>query len=78
MQSYGEAEQTVEDSIYINQLLKYLNDKQRQVVIMKCCAELTFKEIAKIMKAPETTIKSRYKRAIAILQEKAGVTSEKD
>ncbi|MBR3282154.1 MAG: sigma-70 family RNA polymerase sigma factor [Ruminococcus sp.] len=78
LQSYGEAEQTVEDSIYINQLLKYLNDKQRQVVIMKCCAELTFKEIAKIMKAPETTIKSRYKRAIAILQEKAGVTSEKD
>ncbi|HRR78144.1 MAG: sigma-70 family RNA polymerase sigma factor [Ruminococcus sp.] len=78
IQSYGETEQTVEDSIYINQLLRYLNDKQRQIVVLKCCAELTFKEIAKIMKAPETTIKSRYKRAIAILQEKAGVTSEKE
>ncbi|NLT09638.1 MAG: sigma-70 family RNA polymerase sigma factor [Ruminococcus sp.] len=76
--NYGETEQTVEDSIYINQLLRYLNDKQRQIVVLKCCAELTFKEIAKIMRAPETTIKSRYKRAITILQEKAGVTSEKE
>lgn len=72
IQSYGEAEQTVEDSIYINQLLKHLNDKQRQTVILKCCAELTFKQIAKIMKCPETTVKSRYKKAITILQEKAG------
>ena len=34
--------------------------------------ELTFKEIAHIMKSPESTVKSRYKKAIAILQEKAG------
>lgn len=72
IQSYGDAEQTVEDSIYINQLLKHLNDKQRQVVVLKCCAEMTFKQIAKVLKCPETTVKSRYKRAIDILQEKAG------
>lgn len=72
IQSYGDAEQTVEDSIYINQLLKHLNDKQRQIVVLKCCAEMTFKEIAKVLKCPETTIKSRYKRAMDILQEKAG------
>ena len=42
------------------------------LVILKCCSELTFKEIAKIMKSPESTVKSRYKKAIAILQEKAG------
>ncbi len=72
IQSYGETEKTVEDSIYINQLLKYLNDIQRQTVILKCCAELTFKQIAKVMKCPETTAKSRYKKAIIILQEKAG------
>ncbi|MCM1507600.1 MAG: RNA polymerase sigma factor [Ruminococcus flavefaciens] len=72
IQSYGEADKTVENSIYINQLLEHLNDKQRQVVVLKCCSELTFKEIAKIMKCPETTVKSRYKKAIAILQEKAG------
>ena len=72
IQSYGEPEKTVEDSIYINQLLKHLNDKQKQIVVLKCCAELTFKEIAKIMKCPETTVKSRYKRALTILKEKAG------
>ena len=72
IQSYGEAEKTVEDSIYINQLLKFLNDKQRQTVVLKCCAELTFREIAGIMKCPETTVKSRYKKAISILKEKAG------
>ncbi len=73
IQSYGDAEKTVEDSIYINQLLKSLNDKQRQIVVMHICSELTFREIAKIMKSPESTVKSRYKKAMSILKEKAGV-----
>ena len=72
IQAYGDAEKTVEDSIYINQLLKNLSDKQRQTVVMRCCNQLSFREIAKIMKCPETTVKSRYKKAISILQEKAG------
>lgn len=76
IQSYGEADKTAEDSIYIHQLLKFLNDKQRQIVVMKCCSELTFKEIAKIMKCPESTVKSRYKKALSILKEKAGVENE--
>jgi RNA polymerase sigma factor (sigma-70 family) len=73
IQGYGEADKTVEDSIFLNQLMKHLSDKQRQIVVMKIYSELTFKEIAKIMKAPESTIKSRYKKAMTILQEKAGV-----
>lgn len=77
IQSYGEADKTVEDSIFINQLLKHLNDKQRQIVIMKCCGELTFKEIAEIMHIPESTAKSRYQKGMSILKEKAGVNSEK-
>ena len=72
IQAYGEAEKTVEDSIYINQLLKYLSDKQKQIVIMKCCNQLTFREIARIMHSPESTVKSRYKRAMDILRKKAG------
>ncbi|MCR5599922.1 MAG: sigma-70 family RNA polymerase sigma factor [Ruminococcus sp.] len=72
IQTIGEADKTVEDSIYINQLLKGLNDKQRQTVVLRCCVDMTFKEIAKIMKCPESTVKSRYKKAISILQEKAG------
>lgn len=72
IQAYGEAEKTVEDSIYINQLLKNLSDKQRQIVVMRCCNQLSFREIAKIMRSPESTVKSRYKRAMDILRKKAG------
>ena len=77
IQGYGEADKTVEDSIFINQLLKHLTKKQRQLVIMKCCGDLSFREIAEIMHLPESTVKSRYQKAMAILQEKAGVNSEK-
>ncbi len=77
IQSYGDADQTVEDSIFINQLLRHISDKQRQIVVMKCCAGLTFREIAKILRCPESTVKSRYQKAIGILKEKAGVDSEK-
>lgn len=77
IQSYGEADKTVEDSIFLNQLLKHLNDKQRQIVVLKCCADLNFREIAGILKCPETTVKSRYKKAIEILQTKAGVKNER-
>lgn len=72
IQSYGDAEQTVEDSIFINQLLKELNSKQRQIVVMKCCAGLSFREIARIMRSPESTVKSRYQKAMTILKKKAG------
>ncbi len=72
IQNYGDDEKTVEDSIYINQLLKQLNDQQRQTVVLKCCADMTFKQIAKVMKCPESTVKSRYKKALSILKIKAG------
>ncbi len=77
IQSYGDADKTVEDSIFINQLLKYLPDKHRQIVVMKICIGLTFREIAVIMRSPESTVKSRYARAMDILKEKAGVNDEK-
>ncbi|MBQ4243104.1 MAG: hypothetical protein II732_09850, partial [Lachnospiraceae bacterium] len=63
--------------IFINQLLKYLPDKHRQIVVMKICIGLTFREIAVIMRSPESTVKSRYARAMDILKEKAGVNDEK-
>lgn len=73
IQSYGEADKTVEDSIFLNQLMKNLNDKQKQIVVLKCYSDLSFREIASIMRCPESTVKSKYKKAIEILQEKAGV-----
>ena len=72
MQCSGEPDVKVENSIYLNQLMQNLSDKQRQIVVLKCCAELTFKEIAKIVRSPESTVKSRYRKAMEILKEKAG------
>ncbi len=72
--SYGDPQEVIENSLFVNELLSELSDKQRQTVVLKCCAELTFREIAKIMKCPESTAKSRYKKAIEILQEKAGAS----
>lgn len=71
--NYGESDDIVETSIFLRELLTVLNDKQRQIVVMRVCSELSFREIAKIMKCPESTVKSRYKKAMDILQEKAGV-----
>lgn len=73
IQGYGDAEKTVEDSIFLNQLMKNLDENQRQIVVMKIYSEMTFKEIAKVMHSPVTTVKSRYNRAMKILKEKAGV-----
>ncbi len=77
IRNYGEADKIVENSLFVDHLLAFLTEKQRQVVVLHCCSGLTFKEIAKIMKRPESTVKSRYKKAMEILQEKAGVGNEK-
>ena len=69
-ESIGEADKTVEDSIYINQLLKDLNDKQRQTVVLRCCADMTFKEIAKITEASEDAVKKQLSRGREKLKEK--------
>lgn len=77
IQSYGVADHTVENSIYINELLMYLSDSLRQVVIMRCICDLPFKKIARIMKCPESSVKYKYNKAMAILKKKAGVNSER-
>lgn len=77
IKNYNISDDNLETSIFINELLSVLNDKQRQIVVMKICSELSFKEIAHIMKSPESTVKSRYKKAICILQEKAGVGNDR-
>lgn len=74
---YGVADHTAENSIYIKELFLNLSDKQKEIVTLRCICELPFKQIAKIMKSPETTVKSKYNKAIAILKEKAGVNSER-
>jgi len=76
LRDYGDADKIAEDSIFIEQLLSHLPDKMRQIVVLKVCSGLTYREISDVMRCPESTVKSRYAKAIGILKEKAGDNGE--
>jgi len=50
--------------------LAQLGHAERVVVILRACHELPFPEIADVLTEPETTVKSRYHRAIERLRRK--------
>ena len=50
-----------------------LADTQREVVVLKIYAEMTFSEIAELMDAPLGTITSHYARAVAALRQALNV-----
>ena len=52
------------------QALAHLDHVERVVVILRACHELPFGEIADVLAEPETTVKSRYHRAIERLRRK--------
>lgn len=47
--------------------VRELPKKFRTVLTLKIYSELTFKEISALLRIPESTLKSRYKRALAML-----------
>ena len=49
-------------------LLDALADNQRQVVVLHLYAGLTFGEIARLLHTPESTLKSRWQKALEILR----------
>jgi RNA polymerase sigma-70 factor (ECF subfamily) len=55
-----------------NVLLARLPDEQREVVVLKLYAELTFQEIAELLEIPLNTAASRYRYAIARLRDLKG------
>jgi RNA polymerase sigma factor (sigma-70 family) len=52
----------------IEGLLNQLNKKQAQIVNLYVYSQLTFKEIAVLLHLPESTVKSRYQKAIKVMQ----------
>jgi RNA polymerase sigma-70 factor (ECF subfamily) len=56
--------------------LAQLNHAERVVVILRACHELPFREIADVLTEPETTVKSRYHRAIERLRRKLAAWEE--
>lgn len=52
------------------ELARGLPKKYRAVLMLRVYSEMPFKEIARLMRLPESTVKSRYARALEILARK--------
>jgi len=60
--------QVIEEYKRINAMLRNLPIDQSEIVQMRCIDELSFIEIAEILKIPITTAKSRFKYGIEKLK----------
>jgi len=52
----------------VNELMQSLSETQRTVIILRSAEELTFEEIAKIVKRPLNTVKSDYRRGLLTMR----------
>ncbi|MCF0167319.1 MAG: sigma-70 family RNA polymerase sigma factor [Bacteroidales bacterium] len=59
-----------DEYIRISALLESLPEEQAEIVRLRCSDGLKFREIADLINVPEATAKSRYRYAIAHIQEK--------
>lgn len=72
--STGETEYLKGESIkMVQEALKSMNEKLKEVVILKIYGDLNYKEIGKVLGISEGNVKVRIFRARKILQEKLGV-----
>jgi RNA polymerase sigma-70 factor (ECF subfamily) len=61
-------EELVVGNMFLKEALETLNEGEQEVVHLKIVGELTFKEIAKVLKLPMGTITWRYQNAIKKLR----------
>ncbi|MFD2044586.1 sigma-70 family RNA polymerase sigma factor [Ornithinibacillus salinisoli] len=59
-----------EEKIDLYQLLDYLNERDKTVIILKYYEDLTNREIADILQCPEGTVKSSLHRSLKLLKGK--------
>lgn len=58
----------IEDRDQINSLLNLLTPIQREVVLLHCGEQLSFREISEILDMPARTVQSRVRAALSILR----------
>jgi RNA polymerase sigma factor (sigma-70 family) len=58
--------------------VRTLPKKYRAVLMLRIYSEMPFKDIAKLMRLPESTVKSRYGRAIGMVSAKLKERTEND
>lgn len=66
------AEETVIGSIAVAEALKRLDDSEREIVNLHIFAEMTFKDIAAVLKKPIGTVTWKYRNAVLKLRESIG------
>lgn len=54
----------------INDILALLNEDERQIIVLHIVSNMKFKEIAKLLNKPLSTVLSKYNRAFKKLKEK--------
>ena len=58
------------DALLVREVLSGLEAKSRTVIILKIYENMTFSEIAQIVKKPENTVKTLYYRGLKSLKER--------
>ena len=69
LQEKASAEENICQKLSLEQALLTLKKEERQIVNLKIMGELTFREIAKILKKPPGTVAWRYRTAMEKLKE---------
>lgn len=64
----SQPEQQVISRMTVEEALKMLNDKERQIINLKIMGDLTFQEISRVIKQPMGTVTWRYQNALAKLR----------
>ena len=57
-----------EDAMYVEKALASLNPAEREIVNMKILGDLTFRDIADVLKIPMGTVTWRYRQAVSKLR----------
>jgi RNA polymerase sigma-70 factor (ECF subfamily) len=64
--------ESVIEQEFLLSVFKKLKPSQREIIMMKCFYGLDYKEISKILKIKESTVRKRYSRAKAMVEEILG------
>lgn len=63
----------MENTEAVNYLLSELSESDREILLLRCCDELSFREIAQRLNLSEPAARKRYERARKVARQQKGV-----
>ena len=67
---FGTTESTSEKELLIKEMMEFLNEDEREIVIMHVIGDMKYREIAEVIGTPIGTISRKYNEAIKKLKNK--------